>query len=411
MKGAWFFPVATLLGALCLGACESSSDATEEAPTCAPVHVERFKELVVVDEGVLADARAKNATSGVWSFRHAVENMAPAGTDASEFVRAWLRDWVETENVNGYALERPGVDRKTEMNAQIICPWIKRTPANGCEPSDNTCGSCSGQKLDLAVAPFRLIGIVNRMDLRDEVEGEPAGEGRLVFAAANGSGDDAASPPLRMSVNFEYRLPDARSVAEWANTWHALGQFAALDEPFRAALEGVTNGFTKRGASPAAVNGSAIGQIRTNESVMDWAWQLREFGLDASGSMRPRALRNTPPQALNNSGVLTDFVTANAKAIQSDKFEMPVALRGGSVDKVPFTWSVPGTDETTRKAFATNTCNGCHFGEQASIDGALHISPLRSGIDSLSPFMNSPNGGPDQLTLRSSSLQKALCAR
>lgn len=398
-----------MLVAATMAACGSSGsgDGTTQ-PACAEVAVDRFKELVVVDPGVLEDARAKNASDGAWSFRHAVEHLVPAGTDPSAFVHAWLLDWVTTKDINGFALDRPGEPREAEMNNRIICPWLKRTPANAC---DEECGTCAGSALDLSLAPFRLIAIANRIDLRNEVEGELAGEGRLVFVATNGAADDAAAAPLPMTINFEYALPETRTVAQWAEAWHALGQFPTFDEPFRAALQGVTDGFTERGARNTATGGSALAQVRTNESALNWIWQLREFAIDTTGALRLRPLRNTPAAALNNSDTLRDYVVANAEAIKKNRFEMPLSLRAGSADQLLYSWSLPSVDETTRKAFAANTCNGCHSGEKPSVDTVFHISPFRQGALKLSPYLNDPSGKPDELTLRSTSLQKALCGQ
>lgn len=399
---------AALVVAVCAAACGSSGTAGDgnTAAACSDLHVDRFKELIVVEPAVLADSRAQNATAGVWSFRHAIENLAPAGADTSAFVTAWLEDWVQTKDVNGFALDRAGEPRDAEMNHRIICPWLQRSPANAC---DDTCGVCTSRTLDLSLAPFRLIAIANRMDLRNEVEGEDAGEGRLIFSATNGSADDPASTPIPMTVIFEYALPKTRTTKEWATAWHGLGEVPGYDEPFRAALEGVTNGFTKRGANPSAQGGSALAQIRTNESALNWIWQLREFAVDASGALRLRALRNTPAAPLNNSKQLRDYVVANAASIKSKRFEMPLALRGGSADQLLFSWSLPDVDEPTRKAFAANTCNGCHSAENPSVDTVFHVSPFRQGVAKLSPFMNDPGGKADELTARTKSLQSALC--
>jgi len=394
-----------LVAAVCAAACSSSSEDGPTGAPCADVNVDRFKELMIVEPAVLDDARAKNATGGVWSFRHAVENMTPPGADTSEFVRSWLLHWVEATYINGYALDEPGELRDAAMNDLIICPWLKRTPANGC---DEKCGTCTSKHLDLALAPFRLIGIANRMDLRDEVAGEASGEGRLVFGTVNGVADDPTTVIMPMTIIFEYFLAETRTPVEWANTWHALGNYPSFDEPYRAALEQVTNAFTKRGARPAGVNGSSLGQIRTNESALNWIWQLREFGLEADGTLHLRGLRNTPPRALNNTNVLRDYVVANAAAIKSNKFEMPISLRAGSADQLRFSWSLPNVEEATRKAFAQNTCNGCHSEENPSVDTVFHISPFRQGVARLSPFIHNP-GKADQLTLRTAAMQRALC--
>ena len=394
-----------------LAAC--SSDDSQQGDACASEPISRFHELSVVDEGVLTDARSSNAGGGPWSFRGLVEQMAPEGADTSEFVRTWLVDWVTVKQVNGFALDphikQEGVGRDVGMNKRILCPWMKLTPENAC---DDTCSSCSAQKLDLTKAPFRLIAIVNRLDLREEVAAYPSGEGRFVFALTDGPADDPASVPLAMSVIFEFALPPTRSAKQWAETWHALGKFTSFDESYRVALESVTRSFTNRGSNPAAVNGSAIGQVRTNESVLNWIWQQREFGLDSGGNLRLRPIRNTPAEAINATPFLRDHVLKNREAIMTKKYEMPAGMRAGAADQLQYVWAIPDIDEPLRKAFAGGTCNGCHSTENPNVDTAFHVSPFRKGVDKLSPFVNDPAGsGKDDLTNRENHMRRTLCER
>lgn len=410
MTRSYFVTLASTVGvALMLSgvACSSSSEGeTSATADCSSVTIDRFKELIVVDEGVLGDARAKNATGGAWSFRRQIEHLMPEGGDASTFVTSWLTGWVSTQTLNGYPLDRPGETRDAAMQTVVLCPWLHMTPENAC---DATCGSCKARNLDLAKAPFRLIAIANRIDQREENLAEPSGEGRFVYGLTTGPGDDPASLARPMSVIFEYELPSSRTPKEWAETWHALGQFAAFDEPYRAALESVTNAFSSRNAAPGRPNGSSLAQIRTNESTLNWIWQLREFGLTKDGALALRPVRNTPAESLNSSTALRDWINTNQASILSSTHEIPSSMRAGSSDQLLYSWTVPGVDEKTRKAFAANTCNGCHSTENPSIDTAFHISPFRKGAAKLSPFMNNLDGKPDDLSHRTASMQRALC--
>jgi hypothetical protein len=337
-----------------------------------------------------------------------MENLAPEGADASEFVHSWLLNWSTTQTVNGFPLDRKFEERDEAMQRLVICPWLRRTPANQC---DDTCGTCTSRKLDLALAPYRLIAIANRMDQRDEVATAPNGEGRLVFGLADGSGDDPNAPGMPMTVIFEYRLPTNRTVKEWADAWHHLASFPAHDEPYRAALQEVTDAFTSRGANPEGINGSAISQVRTNESALNWMWQLREFHLTPSGSLEHGPLRNTPAEELNGSVQLANFINANAEAIRNRRFEMPRSLAAGSAISFLFRWGAPEVDEETRRAFALQTCNGCHGSEETRlVDRGFHISPFRKGKDKLSGHMFNPTGGGgDEVELRTKSARRALC--
>lgn len=402
--------VTLAVGALvsALGCSSSSSDA-EPASTssCEAVTIDRFKELVIVDEAVLQDARSKNATTGTWSFRHHIEHLVPQGADTSAFMMAWLDNWATSRTLNGYPLDKPNESRDAAMLKSVVCPWLLRTPANAC---DATCGTCAARRLDLSLAPFRLIAIANRIDQREENLSEPSGEGRFVYALTTGAGDDPVSVPKPMTVILEYELPKSRTTKQWAESWHALGQFASLDEPYRAALETLTNGFTARDSAPERRNGSALAQVRTNESALDWIWQLREFGIADDGNLKLRPVRNTPAESFNRSPALRDWINANANALLSTTHEVPLSMRAGAADQLLYSWSIPGVDEKLRTAFAANTCNGCHSTEHPSVDTAFHISPFRKGIAKLSPFMHDPAGKPDTLGLRAESMRRALCA-
>lgn len=390
-------------------ACSSNTEAGVDS--CESEPIDTFKELLIVDEDVLADPRSQNATTGPWSFRHAVENMAPPGTDPGEFVRSWFLSWGGSRTFNGFTLDLQGEEREANMQRLLVCPWLKATPENACDADCRTCGS---QKLDLAKAPFRLIAISNRVDLREEVPGSPNGEGRLLFSLTDGPADSPASQPLAMVAIFEYRLPTDRTAKEWGESWHALGKFSATEEPYRAALQQVTDAFTKRGSDPSRLNGSAIGQVRTNDNAFNWIWQLRQFELDpANGSLRLSAVRNTPGEALNNSPALRDYLTKNADAVRANFYEMPASLRAGSADSLRYSWSVPEVDEPTRKAFASGTCNGCHGSEVITVvDTAFHVSPFRKGLEKLSPFIYDPTSKkPDDLSVRATRVRKALCGK
>ena len=73
-------------------------------------------------------------------------------------------------------------------------------------------------------------------------------------------------------------------------------------------------------------------------------------------------------------------------------------------------FEVSGVDEPTRRAFELGTCNGCHGTAKPNVDTAFHVSPFRQGVSKLSPFVYDPQGGPDELKVRSKSLMRAACA-
>jgi hypothetical protein len=367
--------------------------------------IEPLKELMVVEPSVLSDSRSLNGANGKWSFRYAFSAIAPEGADMSAFILSWLQNWAETKEVNGFKTDRES--RVQGMNDALICPWLKQTASNNC---DALCGSCEKRELDLAKAPFRLVAIVNRLDLRTAPDAASvAGEGRLIYALTEGPADSGAKP-LPFTLIMEYALPDSRTPRQWSDAWHALGKHATYDQGYLQELEAITEGFVARNASPQRRNGSAIAQVRTNESAFNWIWQLREFKLDSSGNLRLSPLANTPGITLNNSTLLRDVVVANREKVLAEQFVLPLAMRAGAADQVGLRWNLPNVDEPLRAAFARNTCDGCHSGENAPIDIAFHISPTREGASKLSKFVYDPeNRAKDQLTVRANIMKKDLC--
>ena len=107
------------------------------------------RELFITDPKVVDDARAKYP--GPWSFGGLVNELV--GEDkAAECMHAWLETWVLKQTVNGFEVPvRPGI------MAKVIEPWQKR---DGFDPKS---GKPWMPKVENA--PFRLLAIVNRMDL------------------------------------------------------------------------------------------------------------------------------------------------------------------------------------------------------------------------------------------------------
>ena len=185
--------------------------------------------------------------------------------DPGDFVLAWLKGF-NPGKINGF----PVTNRSKGAEA-LITAWPKT----------------SAGKLDLAKSPFVLLAITNRIDLG--ASNTDPGEGRLVFGLSDGR---------PMTVIFEYKLPTKIARKEWAKKWHAL---APLDfgTPYNKALVALTDLFVGKNASPARANGSAIGQVRTNEiqlaldSGIAPVWSLREFHLVES-VLTPAPVTKTP---------------------------------------------------------------------------------------------------------------------
>lgn len=346
---------------------------------CAPV-IDRFRELILVDPSVVDDP-LRTAPGGAWSFKHLMEEMKPETTSASQFVLDWLEGFKASE-VNGFPVSvRAGVDA-------LLAEWPKALDGS----------------LDLDRAPFRLTAIANRLDLRDDTR--PAGEGRLVFAALQNG------VPAAFTVVFEYLLPthDGRDAAFWAETWHSLGA-SRTGEAFNQALETVTRSFTDRGAWPERINGSALGQVRTNEILFGTSWELREFQLDTTGALRIAPTDNCPDPSFNGGEALAAFVRDHAGEVSAGTYRVPHEMLGGACRQGPeHAWRLPGVDERLRQAFARETCNGCHGAEATPIDGFYHVTPFGAGTARLSRFLHDPgNPDGDELGRRAEKLRALLC--
>lgn len=361
----------TVAVAACGGdpAHDDAGVAIDAAGTCS---VNTFKELMIVKPSVVGDAtRNSSANDGHWSFRFLMEQMAPATMDPAVFTSDMMMQWATVTKVNGFA-----VDKRSAGITSFLAAWPKR----------------SDGKLDLSKSPFKLIALVYRPDLASSRE--PAGEGRLVFGANNGS-------PEPFTVIFEYRLPTAggQTFKTWADRFHSLGS-VAFGSTYNADLQAITDLFTERNTSPTRINGSSISQVRTNEIQLDGFWELREFRLRTSGLLLMNETRQAPDESLNPHGgtpnaaqaALIAWINSNASAILAGTDTVPTTFLGGDQPEVGQPWDF-GTrvDPTVRKAFATNTCVGCHNGEVQQIGGFYQIDPLvapgTQGTSMLSNFL------------------------
>ena len=324
------------------------------------------RELAIRDVSVVDDP-VRTGPGGAWTFGKLMENMAPTPADAPAMVEAMLSSFLSEQTVNGFPLpSRAGVQRVLDS---------MRAP-NGA--------------LDLSRQAFRLLAIVNRIDLND-VSASTAGEGRFVFGFA------PFGQTMQATLIIEYNIPatSQAEIVELANAWHALRALPFPSEEYNAALQAVTERFTARNAAPGRPNGSALGQIRTNDFfALSFAWEFREFHLDAtSGMLVPAPVAQTPDRSFNFSDQLGRFVLANEPAIFTDKHAVPltfegVPFQGGNNDASDFfTWQVPGVSPEARHRFARNTCNGCHtFSETGGAE--FQMRPRFQGQESaLSGFL------------------------
>ncbi|MEP7231627.1 MAG: hypothetical protein ABI691_15305 [Ginsengibacter sp.] len=229
------------------------------------------KSLMITDLGVVEDdTRTFNPCTlvgnpaGAWTFSTLISNMANTGATgitAEVFARSLLRHWLITNTVN-----TDNVAGRTGILSSVIIPWIiKSNP--GTPPASITLTNWETFTLNLQFAPFKLLAIVNRLDLRGNsgYGFSNAGEGRFVFGVLNGTCN-----PLSFTVIFEYGIPKSKcaTVKAFAQQWVDLKTMVPGSAPYNAALETITNQFAGAGVASGKPNGSALNQIRTNEIAL-----------------------------------------------------------------------------------------------------------------------------------------------
>ena len=224
-----------------------------------------------------------------WHFWYLMQNLA--GTNnVSKFVLKWLESFEETPTVNNQLLMA-----RTKIRP-VINLWRQ---LSGCAFTGTPKVDSDNCQLLPDKAPFRLLAIVNRTDLRVPSSAGSgygngrAGEGRIVFGMTN----TTTGAPLAATVIFEYQLPVqifntnpfGWTPLNWASKWHALGP-VTFSPTYNDNLQKITDQFITAGKNLGGTNnGSAISQVRVNEMAFDprsftsandpRQWSLREFKL------------------------------------------------------------------------------------------------------------------------------------
>ncbi|MDQ3814145.1 MAG: hypothetical protein M3347_09365 [Armatimonadota bacterium] len=349
------------------------------------------KTLLIRDLKVVEDPKrtfnpcAKVGTPmGRWTFGHLMREMVNepvTGIDPSKFARKWVEKWLTTQTVNS-----DPIAARTAMQNLIITPWEQ---ASGVGP---------GGKLNLARAPFKLLAIVNRVDLRDNAVygGTNAGEGRFVFGAVD-MRPAMNCAPLQFTVIFEYgiRKRGCAAIRNWGKQWYNLRTLPLGSPAYNAALQAITDQFVTRGADPTKLpNKSALNQLRTNEIALDNPWELREFRLAKSGLLDQVTVKQTPAFVHNNTANLANYVNSNEAAILANDYVVPDEFPAGT----PFLggaaptpggmfWQAPGIgNNNARHNFSLGTCSGCHARETDT--RFTHVKPAAFGsVADLSGFL------------------------
>lgn len=359
------------------------------------------KSLIITAPSVVGDptrtwnpCTSSGNPNGVWTFKHLMTEMANTAATPPAFTERWLRQWLTSQTVNGRS-----VPARTNMATQILNVWPR----------------LSTGELDLNRSPFKLVAIINRLDLGRGTGGPygsaGAGELRFVFTAMTST--TCQRPYDAFEVIFEFGVPrtDCFQVKSWAQSWLALSNPSLIlgSAAYNTQLESLTEQVVVRNAAPTKPNGSAINQVRTNELMLASPWEMREFRIFSSaanpreftttsvpGLLSEHVTVRTPFDMFNNTTTLTSFLAnpANNAAILAGTHDVPLDYGTttqflGAFPWMPttsFFWNAPNLSTVAngfnvRHKFSLNTCNGCHARETST--GFTHVGPTGT----LSPFL------------------------
>ena len=357
-----------------------------------PDNIDVFSELMITDPLVIEDPErtydhcAKQGTpNGEWSFARLFRNIANqerTGISPEEFAQTWVDQIINPVSING------GQTTPTALERAVLQNWIAESGGED-------------QPLDLDKAPFKLLAIVNRIDLRTRRD---AGEVRFVFGAlrTDRCAFEVSAGPAPYSVIFEYKKKGSSHGMRkrWGRQWHKLANFELGSADYIQHLENltrkVTNADINRRQQP---NRTALSLLRTNAELDEARiWLMREFKMAADanplmrGHIEHSTLTTTPTEAFNKTDALSEYMNANARKIARNRHNIPLLsaengepmATGSVLVGLPFSgqenfWegsaAIP-VDPETRHLFSLNTCNGCHGRETNT--PFVHIDPERA---------------------------------
>jgi len=357
----------------------------------APASPAPSKSLLINDPSVVGtgdSTRTWDPCSGVgtkmgaFTFGHLMTEMANqplTGINPSSFVMQWLKTWQTNQTINTF-----NVPARPNITTEIINPWL---------------AASGGASLDLGIAPFRLLAIVNRLDLRTGSGGYGgstgnAGELRFVFGAVQGSGRTCKLLPFTVILEYGVPIQGCVPVRSWAQQWVNLNSLALGSAAYNAALQAITDQVVLRNKAPGKPNGSALNQLRTNEVALASPWELRQFNLTTPiGFLHETPVTQTPDIRFNRadpfwggSTLLDTFITTNSAGATVPLSFLGTPFLGGAApvtfNNLGYFWKTstldldpahPGNWNQRRFDFSLNTCNACHAGETRTT--FTHISP------------------------------------
>jgi len=379
-------------------------------PLAIPPSTDPAKTLMLTNTGVVQDPGRTfspcqpNGTiapfgnpNGVWSFKTLLSNMAGA-TAPQVFINDWLNQWRSgaaggtVRHSDGITVSFPVPGRGALVN---VISSLQGAPWNPANPAT----------LDLNKLPFRLLAIVNRLDLAQASFYGPSspGELRFVFGLVEKQGNSCVPSQSQMTVILEYKVPDATCLGmkNLANTWIALDSLVPGSAPYNAVLQTLTDDVSLANANPAKLNGSAIGQVRTNEVKLGFPWELSEFTLQANvaqptvGKLMHETVKNTPDDSFNHSALLATWISLHAGQTVPRQFGgndfIGSANRYGPGANNPPWDGVPAGNAAKRFTFSSNTCGGCHLSETGTAFTMIHSNGALNAPAGMADFLTGLN--------------------
>lgn len=302
--------------------------------------------------------------TGAWTFWTLMDNINNGTTSTSDFIKQMFDHWNSNQIINDHS-----VAARPHVYQEVIEQWEQRSGG-------------AGAPLQPEESPFRLLGIVNRADLRGNLSpygSGDAGEGRFVFSLHDGNCNT-----MGKTLILEYKVPvnSCDAARDWARAWINLES----SPTYNGDLQALTDVFSRAEANPSAPNGSAISQIRTNEFLAGSPlWEMREFRLPESGGFLEEVTVKREPQSIyNNSTLLADYVNTHWQALVTQTHDIPEDF-GSTLDflagsaPTPQLWNAPagalnvpaGSVDDALFELGVNTCSGCH-----QIETDTHFSHL-----------------------------------
>ncbi len=398
-------------GTFAAAKAEDSSDENEAfgltAQDCS--NVDRINRITISPNGSLfindpLVINSNRAKTGVWSFgfllREIMELPVPGNEPAKlkaeqDAVIQFLDQFTTQTPVNSFVAPPRALARQT-----LLATWGKTT------------GSDNVQYLTFDKAPFKLVGITNRLDIsKKRREHITAGEGRFVFGFTGATGIQRMTLILEYNLPVDAASPTARTASQWVMEWYRLKRHLldtnaskagvqpaqelgslnlANPEQYLAALQALTDKFTLRNARKAfdsAETWVPISQIRTNEFLTELRpngtisapWELREikrFRTYGVKTLQLVQVKDNPDQSFSKGEKGFDaFIEQRVQcANPNDPNSCSYQTAGGQLpplfgpEKQPllaasapvdFRW-FPNSRNVKQRFVALNTCSGCH---------------------------------------------------